>query len=93
MEQNLTGVLENYRGRKIGKWIKASLLLTMKDKYPKVKYIRTFNSESNAPMRAINNKLGYKKHSELIRYQISLETIEKFLNEENTHLQTTEVHV
>ena len=65
----------------------------MKDKYPKVKYIRTFNSESNAPMRAINNKLGYKKHSELIRYQISLETIEKFLNEENTHLQTTEVHV
>lgn len=78
MSQGLTAVLENYRGRKIGKWLKASLLVHIKDKY-KVEYINTFNAESNDSMLSINRRLGYNKHGELINYQIKLEKLKNYL--------------
>jgi GNAT superfamily N-acetyltransferase len=58
--QNLTGVKEEYRGRGLGKWLKAKMLLWYYDKYPQIKYITTGNADSNAPMMSINNRMGYK---------------------------------
>ncbi|MCB9419232.1 MAG: GNAT family N-acetyltransferase [Ardenticatenaceae bacterium] len=58
MHNEITGVLPDYRGRKIAQALK---LLTIR--YAKAfgaATIRTNNDSENAPMLAINRKLGYK---------------------------------
>ena len=82
LSQGLTAVLEDYRGHGLGKWLKASLLLHVR-KYQKVEFIVTVNAEVNAPMLNINKRLGFKKHKEIIRYQISLDTISTYLESKN----------
>ncbi len=87
IRQGLTAVLEEERGRKLGKWLKASLLLYIKEKYPNIEYIITGNASSNGPMLAINTQLGFKLHKEKINSQISLSDLKKYL--ENRHIYQT----
>ena len=61
VHQGDTGVPIKYRGRKLGKWIKASMLLFLKENYPEIKVIVTNNAQSNGPMIYINEQLGFKK--------------------------------
>ncbi len=77
--QGLTGVKEEHRGRGLGKWLKASMLLKIQEQYPEVKIVRTENVTSNAPMLSINNRLGFKFHRESIEAQISLEKLKQYL--------------
>ncbi len=60
VKQLLTGVREQYRGRGLGKLLKARMLLHVRKEYPEVKYVLTANADSNGAMLAINNKLGFK---------------------------------
>lgn len=62
IEQDITGVLPKYRGRGLGKWLKAAMLFYIRDTFPKVTVINTGNADSNAPMLSINQRMGYKKH-------------------------------
>lgn len=63
LRQGITGVVASERGRGLAKWLKAAMLLHVKDRYPEVEYISTGNSSINAPMRAINERMGFKvKH-------------------------------
>ena len=82
LTQGLTAVLENYRGRDIAKWLKASLLVHIKDTY-NVEYINTINAESNNSMLSINTRLGYKKHDERINYQIKREKLKNYIAMKN----------
>jgi RimJ/RimL family protein N-acetyltransferase len=59
MEVMITGVDSAYRGRKIGMALK--VLTHRCAKRYGVKYIVTGNDTHNAPMLAINEKLGYKR--------------------------------
>ncbi|MCG3219114.1 MAG: GNAT family N-acetyltransferase [Candidatus Heimdallarchaeota archaeon] len=61
--QELTGVNEQYRGRSLGKWLKAEMLFYVRDKYPKIEYISTSNADTNASMLSINTRLGFKRVS------------------------------
>jgi GNAT superfamily N-acetyltransferase len=61
----MTGVLADYRGRKIAQALK--LLGIRKAKSWGVDYIRTNNESLNAPMLAINQKLGYVPQPGLYR--------------------------
>ena len=70
--QLLTGVREQYRGRGLGKLLKARMLLHIRKEYPGVNYIVTGNADSNGPMLAINNKLGFKKHLPVKLYKLKL---------------------
>ena len=78
LRQNMTAVLSDYRGKKLGKWLKAAQLQHLKEKYPNLKYLSTGNAESNAAMLAINEKLGFKKHSDTIFCQITLDELKKY---------------
>ena len=53
-----TGVLRNYRGRGLAQALKLQTILLAKREG--MRYIRTHNDSNNAPMLAINRKLGYK---------------------------------
>lgn len=53
-----TGVLREYRGRRLAQALKLQTILLAKKEG--MRYIRTNNDSNNAPMLAINRKLGYK---------------------------------
>ncbi|MHA1557057.1 MAG: GNAT family N-acetyltransferase [Candidatus Heimdallarchaeota archaeon] len=62
IDQDLTGVSLNYRGRGLGKWLKAAMLLYLRENYPEVRTINTGNADSNAPMLSINEQMGFKRY-------------------------------
>lgn len=89
LAQNLTGVPEMFKGRKLGKWVKSYMLLNILEKYPNTKAIITGNSDSNGPMLHINNSLGFKKYKEAFVAQITSEQLELFLKSSHYDLSYT----
>lgn len=76
IRQQFTGVLPSARGRGIGKWIKAAMVLHLKKLYPDAKWITTENANSNAPMLKINRAMGFKPYRRSVEYQISRDKLE-----------------
>ena len=72
LHQNLTGVKEEFRGRGLGKWLKAAMLEWVKEEYPKVETVITGNATTNAPMLAINKRLGFKEHKSGTAYKFQM---------------------
>lgn len=70
--QSLTGVGEAFRGRGLGKWLKADMLLHVRDRYPEVRCIVTGNADVNAPMLSINTRMGFKTFLSNTAYQFQL---------------------
>ena len=79
LEQELTGVSCEFRGRGLGKWLKAKMILHIKDTYPDVKRIITGNAEANAPMLSINERMGFKKYKGAEGYKFQTEELAKKL--------------
>ena len=71
IEQRFTGVRPDARGRGLGKWIKAAMLRHVHELHPEAEWVTTENAGSNAPMLAINKKLGFKEFRAATEYQIS----------------------
>jgi GNAT superfamily N-acetyltransferase len=71
IEQGFTGVRADARGRGLGKWLKAAMLLHVREIYPDLKTVATGNASSNVPMLAINTKMGFKEHRPGNEYQIT----------------------
>ena len=78
LSQGLTGVPLAFRGRKLGKLIKAKMVLYIKENYPDTKAIMTGNANSNGAMLTINTKLGFKLYKELISAQVYLEDLKRY---------------
>ena len=74
--QRFTGVRPDARGRGLGKWIKAAMLLRLRELYPDARWIATGNAHSNGPMLKINRTLGFKAHMTGVTYQLSREKLE-----------------
>jgi len=79
IEQGLTGVLKRYRGKKLGKWVKATMIEYLMKNYPETKEIITGNADTNKAMLHINNALGFKKDKEINVYQITLQELQKLI--------------
>ena len=73
--QQFTGVLPSARGRGIGKWIKAAMLLHVRELYPDAEWVVTDNAHSNAPMLKINRTMGFKPYRTGVEYQMTREQI------------------
>jgi len=80
-DQWLTAVSPKFRGRGIGKWLKAEMLHFMVERFPKGKIVVTGNADSNAPMRSINKRMGFKKHQTGSDYKFTLDKLNKRLEE------------
>ena len=55
-----TVVLPAHRGRRIGRWLKATMWQRLRDSEPDVTGLHTGNAASNAHMLAINTEMGFK---------------------------------
>jgi GNAT superfamily N-acetyltransferase len=78
--QLLTGVKQEYRGRGLGKWLKANMLLYIKDNFSETKYIQTDNAISNESMISINDRMGFKLNIAQTMYKFDLADLDKKLN-------------
>ena len=55
-----TVVLPAHRGRRIGRWMKASMWQRLRATEPEAAWLQTGNAASNAHMLAINDEMGFK---------------------------------
>jgi mycothiol synthase len=76
IEQQFTGVRPDARGRGLGKWIKAAMVLHVRDLYPDAEWITTWNAHSNGPMLKINRSMGFKPYRTAVEYQVSRDELE-----------------
>lgn len=73
--QWFTGVHPGYRGRGLGKAIKADMALLLRERYDDVAWISTGNAATNAAMLAINERMGFREHQRWETYQIGREAL------------------
>lgn len=81
IDQGITGVFPDYRNKGLGRWLKAEMLDRIITERPGVKYVRTDNADSNAPMMKINNELGFKPYSAESLWQIETEKAAEYLSQ------------
>lgn len=81
VHQGFTAVRPGARGRGLGKWLKAAMALHIRELYPEADWFSTENAGSNAPMLAINKKMGFKQFRVGSEYQISRDRLAARLRE------------
>ncbi len=79
IHQYITGVRLRYRGRGLGKWLKAAMLLRVRKCLPQVQVVVTNNATSNEAMLSINRRLGFKPYKDGFDAQIRLADLEDYL--------------
>jgi GNAT superfamily N-acetyltransferase len=75
VRQQFTGVRLAAQGRGIGKWLKAAMLEHLREAHRDTVYVTTENARSNAPMLAINHRLGFRLHRSSVDYQITRDAL------------------
>jgi RimJ/RimL family protein N-acetyltransferase len=80
LQQGDTGVLPQFRGRGLGRWLKAAMLDKVLRERPRVEVVRTGNAASNAAMLRINQELGFKPFLTSYTWQVSLDSVFAYLD-------------
>ncbi len=79
LHQRLTGVARVWRGRSLAKAVKAAMLESVRALHPELRTVATYNSEANAPILAINRRLGFEVHRRQGVYQLGVEALAECL--------------
>ena len=80
IHQGFTGVFPQFRGHGIGLWMKSALLAQILQALPGAHFIRTGNADSNTPMLAINQALGFRPYSANAVWQLQTARAQTYLN-------------
>ncbi|MFJ9963337.1 GNAT family N-acetyltransferase [Streptomyces avermitilis] len=67
-----TGVLPEHRGHGLGLWMKAESIRWARERHPELAGLLTDTADSNTPMIAINDSLGYRPTHTAVEYQLDL---------------------
>ena len=73
--QGFTGVRKECRGRGLGKWVKAAMLLHLREKYPTVEFVRAGNASANASILSINRRMGFQTIFHRYDFNIKIDQI------------------
>jgi GNAT superfamily N-acetyltransferase len=71
-QQSGTLVLREHRGHRLGARMKAAVLRELAAGFPAVRRISTYNSDSNRPMVAVNEALGFRPAGQLSAWSTHL---------------------
>jgi GNAT superfamily N-acetyltransferase len=63
--QEMTAVTRAHRGHRLGLLLKAAMLELLADREPRIRWIETYNADSNKHMIAVNEALGYQVTGQL----------------------------
>jgi RimJ/RimL family protein N-acetyltransferase len=77
--QALTAVARPWRGKGLAKGIKAATLRLLRERHPELRLMITSNAEVNAPMLAINQRLGFRVHQRSSGYQLGRDELAAWL--------------
>lgn len=77
--QGLTGVRKEYRGRGLGKMLKASMMLHLIENYPQIETTGSLNSVKNIGINRINDELGFKVTRKVFRFNFEVIAFGKVL--------------
>jgi len=80
MFQRLTAVARHWRGKGLAKGVKAVMLQLVRERHPEAVMAVTHNAEVNAPMLAINRRLGFAAHRHDGAYQIGTDSLRALLS-------------
>jgi GNAT superfamily N-acetyltransferase len=67
-----TAVLPGHRGHGLARWMKAAGIRHARERHPELAGLRTDTADGNAPMRAVNDALGYVPTHTAVEYQLDL---------------------
>ncbi|BDI31070.1 GNAT family N-acetyltransferase [Capsulimonas corticalis] len=79
--QDGTGVFPSFRGKGLGRWLKAATVDRILRERPEAKSVRTGNAYSNAAMLRINDELGFKPCNSICTWQVETEKAAAYLAE------------
>ncbi|WP_166509612.1 GNAT family N-acetyltransferase [Blastococcus sp. TF02-8] len=71
-QQAGTLVLREHRGHRLGALVKAAVLRRLAVEFPQVRRISTYNADSNTPMVAVNEALGFVPAGRLTMWSLRL---------------------
>lgn len=67
-----TAVLPEHRGKGLARWMKAAAVRHALERHPRLSGLCTDTAESNKPMLAVNDSLGYLPTHKSVEYQLDL---------------------
>ncbi|HET7358461.1 MAG TPA: GNAT family N-acetyltransferase [Nocardioidaceae bacterium] len=70
--QHDTSVVREHRGHRLGLLLKAGMLRWLGEVEPQLRSLDTWNAETNGPMIAVNERLGYRVLGRALQFQRSL---------------------
>ena len=76
----MTGVLKAERGRGLGKWLKAQMLLHIRETYPVAIYINSSSASVKKPMLSINQRIGFQEYQQFVFYKLQISALKNYLN-------------
>ncbi len=80
LHQGDTGVAPKFRGRGLGRWLKAAMMEKVLNELPNARLIRTGNEAGNEPMIRINHDMGFEPRKTFHRWTFDLDRVEAYLS-------------
>lgn len=78
VRQQLTAVARPWRGRGVGRALKAAMLRQVHEMHPEATVIGTNNAEVNAPILSINARAGFKVAWRSADYQVTRDALDEW---------------
>ncbi len=76
VHQAFTAVARPWRGRGLAKAMKGAVLRQVRESHPEAEEMGTVNAETNAAMRGINTRAGFKVHRRFVEYQAGRDALD-----------------
>src|SRR5215471_9560189 len=78
VRQQLTAVARQWRGRGVGRALKAAMLSQVHETHPEATVIGTNNAEVNAPILSINAGVGFTVAWRNVDYQVTRDALDEW---------------